>query len=163
MTLRGTQPMRARPRLFHFPTDPSSLLQTEGDNSGTLPIHYVANNLQAFQVVLDSLFRYYPRWKGINTLFQKDNDGDTPFQLACKSLSRTKVMEVVEEVLVRHTTTNGLVNDNTGNVMILAATDHRSSLDGLFFLIQRQPNSMLRMLRHRNNNNNESTRKRKRN
>ena len=134
--------------------DPSSLLQTEGDNSGTLPIHYVANNLQAFQVVLDSLFRYYPRWKGINTLFQKDNDGDTPFQLACKSLSRTKVMEVVEEVLVRHTTTNGLVNDNTGNAMILAATDDRISLDGLFFLIQRQPNSMLRMLRHRNNNNN---------
>ena len=138
--------------------DPSSLLQTEGDNSGTLPIHYVANNLQAFQVVLDSLFRYYPRWKGINTLFQKDNDGDTPFQLACKSLSRTKVMEVVEEVLVRHTTTNGLVNDNTGNAMILAATDDRISLDGLFFLIRRQPDSMLSMLRHRNNNNNNDDR-----
>ena len=46
------------------------------------------------------------------------------------------------------------MNDNFGNAMILAATDDRISLDGLFFLIQRQPNSMLSMLRHRNNNNN---------
>ena len=139
---------------FLIEWDPSSLLQTEGDNSGTLPIHYVTKNLRLFRVVLDSVIRYYPRWKGINTLFQKASNGRAPFELACDRLTRAAVMNVVEETLVRYTTTNGLVNDNTGNAMILAATDDRISLDGLFFLIRRQPNSMLSMLRHRNNNNN---------
>ena len=138
-------------------------------------------------VVLDSVIRFYPRWKGINTLFQKTNSfvWPVPFEVACDKLTRAAVMNIVEETLVRYTTTNGLVNDNTGNAMILAATDDRISLDGLFFLIRRQPDSMLSMLRHRNNNNNndrintnntgntdngsndnhgsESTRKRKRN
>ena len=140
---------------FLIEWDPSSLLQTEGD-LGTLPIHYVTNNLRSFRVVLDSVIRFYPRWKGINTLFQKSYNGvwRVPFELACDKLTRAAVMNVVEETLVRYTTTNGLVNDNTGNAMILAATDDRISLDGLFFLIRRQPDSMLSMLRHRNNNNN---------
>jgi len=38
--------------------------------------------------------------------------------------------------------------------MILAASEDTMSLDGLFFLIRRQPDTMLSMLRHRNNNNN---------
>ena len=140
---------------FLIEWDPSSLLQTEGD-LGTLPIHYVTNNLRSFRVVLDSVIRFYPRWKGINTLFQKTNSfvWRVPFELACDKLTRAAVMNVVEETLVRYTTNDGLVNDNFGNAMILAATDNRISLDGLFFLIQRQPNSMLSMLRHRNNNNN---------
>ena len=68
-------------------------------------------------------------------------------------------MEVVEELLVRYTANNGRVNTNyntnNGNAMILAASDDTISLDGLFFLIRRQPDSMLSMLRHRNNNNND--------
>ena len=143
---------------FLIEWDPSALLQTDEDGS-FLPLHWVADNLQAFQVVLDSLFRYYPRWRGINALFQKDIDGDTPFQLACESLPRTKVMEVVEEILARYTTTNGLVNttttttNNNGNAIILAASEDTMSLDGLYFLIRRQPDTMLSMLRHRNNDN----------
>ena len=138
---------------FLIEWDPSSLLQTEGD-LGTLPIHYVTDNLRSFRVVLDSVIRFYPRWKGINTLFQKTNYDRVPFKLACDKLTRAAVMKVVEETLVRYTTNDGLVNDNNGNAMILAATDDRISLDGLFFLIRRQPDSMLSMLRHRNSNNN---------
>jgi len=143
---------------FLIEWDPSSLLQTEGDrNDGTLPIHYVTHNLRSFRVVLDSVIRFYPRWKGINTLFQKTNScvWRVPFEMACDKLTRAAVMNIVEETLVRYTTNDGLMNDNNGNAMILAATDDRISLDGLFFLIRRQPDSMLSMLRHRNNNNND--------
>ena len=54
-------------------------------------------------------------------------------------LLRTKVLKVVEGILVRYTTTNGLVNTNknNGNAMILAASDNTISLDGLFSLIRR--------------------------
>ena len=135
--------------------DPSSLLIAFSvtEQCRCLPLHWVADNLQAFQVVLDCLFRYYPRWRGINTLFTVDDNGHTPFQIACIFLTHTKVMEVVEEILVQYTTNDGLVNtNNNGNAIILAASDDTMSLDGLFFLIRRQPNTMLSMVRHRNNN-----------
>ena len=43
--------------------DPSSLLIAFSvtEQCRCLPLHWVADNLQAFQVVLDCLFRYYPR------------------------------------------------------------------------------------------------------
>ena len=145
--------------------DPPSLLRTNVNNE--LPFHIVAFDgitLRSFRVVLDSLFRFYPRWKGINALFTLDNDGDTPFSLACKNLTRANVIDAVEEVLVRYTTNTGLVdgnnNDNNGNAMILAASKDTMSLDGLILLIRRQPNTMLSMVRHRNktsNNNNNGT------
>ena len=144
---------------FRFMTEwcPSALLRT--NLSGELPFHWGTHNIRKFRVVLDGYFRFYPRWKGINALFTIDNDGDTPFLLACEELTHSKVMEVVEELLVRYTANNGRVNTNyntnNGNAMILAASDDTISLDGLFFLIRRQPDSMLSMLRHRNNNNND--------
>ena len=136
---------------FLIEIDPASLLQT--DENGCLPLHWVAHTMREFRVVLDAYVRFYPRWQGINALFTIDNDGDTPFLLACELLTHTKAMEVIEELLVRYTTDNGRVNTNhntnNGNAMILAASDDTISLDGLFFLIRRQPDTMLSMLRHR--------------
>ena len=101
------------------------------------------------RIVLDCLFRYYPRWKGIHALFH-NGFNDTPFALACKLFTHTKVMLVVEEILVRYTT-NEFVDYH--NALIMLAIDDNISLDGLFFFMQRQPDSMLSMLRHRNNSN----------
>ena len=74
--------------------------------------------------------------------------------MAFDTLTRATVMEVVEEIIFQYTTNNGLLNNsnNNGNPMILAASDNTISLDGLFFLIRRQPNTMLSMVRHRDNN-----------
>ena len=133
---------------FHYMIewDPSSLLH------GQLLHHTVTGCLRSFRVVLDATIRFYPRWKGIRTLFQKENSwrGVTPFQLACDKLTRAAVMEVVEDILVRYTTNTGLVNNNNnGNAMVMAATDDTISLDGLYFSIRRQPDTMLSMLHHR--------------
>ena len=115
-------------RRFRFLTewDPSSLLRTNANNFNGLPFHCGAHNSRIFRLVFDAYVRFYPRWKGINALFTIDNYGYTPFLVACKFFTRIKVLEVVEEVLVQYTTTNGLVNtnNNNGNAMILAASDN---------------------------------------
>ena len=137
---------------------PSSLLRTNVNHE--LPFHWGTINICKFRVLIDAYFRFYPRWKGINALFAIDSDNDTPFSLACESLTRTKVGEIVEEVLVRYTTNNGMVNitnNNNGNAMILAAIDNTIGLGGLFFVIQRHPDIMSSMLRHRKEEEEEST------
>ena len=132
---------------FLIEWDPSALLQPNAYNE--LPLHLVADDLRSFRVVLDCLFRYYPRWRGTHALFH-NGFNDTPFALACKLFTHTKVMVVVEEILVRYTT-NEFVDYH--NALIMSAIDDNISLDGLYFFMRRQPDSMLSMLRHRNNNN----------
>ena len=130
--------------------DPAALLQT-GGRYNTLPFQWATCDIRAFRVVLDAYFRYYPKVGGFKALFhmgdyrKMDFVGFTPYSLACKELTRTKVLEVVEEILVRYTT-KGLCNTDNGNALILAATDDTISLDGLYFLMRRQPDTMIRML-----------------
>ena len=136
--------------------DPASLLRTNVNNES--PLHRKVGDSREFQVLLEAYFRYYPRWKGLRALFTLNNEGETPFELACEALPQPRVMEVVEEILVRYTTNTCLVNttttNNNGNAMLLAASEDTMSLDGLYFLIRRQPNTMLSMVRHRNHNSN---------
>ena len=136
---------------FRFLTEwcPSSLLQT--DENGYLPFHWSIHTIRKFRVVLEAYFQYYPKWNGLHALFSIDNIGKTPFKFACDSLSRAKVMEVVEDILVRYTTKDGLYDTNSNsNSMILTVIDDTISLDGLYFIIRRKPDAMLSMLlRHR--------------
>ena len=131
-------------RRFRFMTEwcPSSLLRTDVQNR--LPFHWGAHNIRKFRVLLEAYFRYYPKWKGLHALFSIDNDGWTPFQLACNKFTHTKVMEVVEDSLVWYST-NESVDSN--NALILAAIGDTISLDGVYFIIRRQPDKMLSMLR----------------
>ena len=81
-------------------------------------------------------------------MFSIDNDGGTPFQFACNTLTRAKVMEVVDDILVWYTTNNEpLTTNNNGNAMLVAAIDDTINLDGLYFSIRRKPATMLGMLR----------------
>eukprot|EP00751_Fragilariopsis_kerguelensis_P019343 CAMPEP_0170839086 /NCGR_PEP_ID=MMETSP0734-20130129/3785_1 /TAXON_ID=186038 /ORGANISM="Fragilariopsis kerguelensis, Strain L26-C5" /LENGTH=313 /DNA_ID=CAMNT_0011206661 /DNA_START=67 /DNA_END=1005 /DNA_ORIENTATION=- len=77
---------------FLIQWDPTSLTHTTEDNEWLpvglpvgLPLHLAAlgTNIREFQVVLEYGIRYYPNKKGITLLFQKDNDDNTPFQMAC--------------------------------------------------------------------------------
>ena len=132
--------------------DPSSLITNSSitQDYASLPLHWVTDDLQAFQIILDSLFRYYPRWRGINALFQMNNRGKSSFALACDKfrLTRTKTMEVVEGILARYTT-DGLIDHD--NALIVAAIDDNITLDGLYFLIRRQPDRMLSMRKMNSN------------
>ena len=149
--------------LLHFPEsgyylrfnylvdlDPTALLR--GDNSnGNLPLHPYApreessipdSTIEDFQLVYKAGIRYFPEKEGICILFQKDNDGDTPFSDACKLLGRDKTMKVVETTLAEK-------SDNkyvTSNVLLLAAIDDNIHLDGLYFFIRREPDLLLKLL-----------------
>lgn len=56
---------------FRFMTeyDPSSLLQID-NGYGVLPIHWTIY-AKPFEMVFDAMVRFYPKWKGLHTLFQK--------------------------------------------------------------------------------------------
>ena len=98
-----------------------------------------------FEIMLDTMFRFYPKWKGFHALFQKADFGRTAFVLACEKLTRETVIEVVETILVRFSGTTPSLN--IGDVLVMAAIDNNSSLDGLYFIMRRHPATMLSMLR----------------
>jgi ankyrin repeat protein len=90
---------------FLIEWDPTFLLlQLLDENRGYLPLHRATHfcSIQGFKSVFETGIRYYPIKKGINILFKKDNDGDTPFQYACKRFEYEQVMNVIiEDALVR--------------------------------------------------------------
>ena len=133
--------------------DPSSLLQMYNHiNIGYLPLHLVILKLSAgdlltrrikeFEIVFDAMVRFFPKWKGLHALFQKEGGGRTAFELACETLTRKTVIEVVEAILVRYSGTT-----NIGNALMMAAIDDNVNLDGLYFLMRRHPATMLSMVR----------------
>jgi hypothetical protein len=114
-----------------------------------LPIDYVAyrSSIRGFQIVFEYGIRYFPKKKGINLLFRKTNYGCTPFQQACERLGCEKVMEVVDDTLARCSTSS----DNTPpliieEALITAAIDENIHLDGVYFLIRRQPDILQKLL-----------------
>ena len=121
-----------------------------------LPFHCAANKtLQSFRIVLDYGIRYFPSRRGISLLFQKDGDGETPIQDACEEFERKDVIGVVEEVVARYSPTTPI---NSTDALLLTAIDERIHLDGVYFVLRRQPDVLTRMLPPRltNNNNNNS-------
>jgi len=131
------------PRRLRFLVEwcPQSLLHV--NEWGHLPLHnFIAANgnatrpIQNFQTVFDYCIRYYPKMKGINLLFQQDSANETPYQDAIERFGRKKVMEVVEEILTRYANTTPI---QTEEAVILAATDDRVHLDGVYFLLRRDP------------------------
>ena len=78
--------------------DLTLLLQTDED--GWLLLHWAARkSIRGFQAIFDLGIIYYPKKKGINLLFTKDEDtdvGGTPFQWACEKHGRDEVMKVIK-------------------------------------------------------------------
>ena len=132
-------------RVFQFLVewDPPSLVQT--DYYGQLPLHIAAQtNIRTFQIVFSYGIRYYPYKKGIRLLFQKDNDGDTPFQSACQQYGRERVMEIVEEILTRYHSEGTPLHIE--EALMVAAADENVHLDCSYFLLRREPDVLLRLL-----------------
>ena len=139
---------------------PTSLVQT--NENGWLPLHSVAQarSIQEFQIAFGYGIRYYPFKSGISLLFQKNNDGITPFQYACHKYGRDEmmkavdeVMNAVDEVLARYAQDTPL---NSVEALIVAAVDENIHFDCVYFLFRREPDLVLQLLPlgPSNNNNN---------
>ena len=92
-------------------------------------MHWITTNLRSFRVMVNSVIRYYPRWRGINALFQKHGYGDTPFHLACRTVTYTYQRDGSHRrtSCSVYTTSSRLVDGD--NALILAAIDDTVSLE----------------------------------
>ena len=104
--------------------------------------------LEGFRTVCDSIIRYYPKKKGIVVLFRNNGVGPftSSFALACRRFNREQVVDVIETTLTRYTTTVPL---NTADALILAAIDKTTHLDGVYFLLRRQPDILSQLRRNK--------------
>ena len=126
---------------FRFLTeiDPASLLQT--DENGLLPLHWATYAIHKFRPVCDAVFRYYPKWKGIQLLHQKETvHAQTPFQLASHYFGHTAALTIVDETLARYSET---VLPDIPKALILAASEERIHVECVYFLLKRQPDIMI--------------------
>ena len=113
-------------------------------------------------MILDTYFRYFTKERVICLLYQKNNCW-SPFRLACKLLHKHKtdtlVHDVVKQSLLQpscststSTTTTATASLssslNIGTAMMMATSDDNISLDGWYYFIWRQPDTMLSMLRN---------------
>ena len=126
--------------------EPNTL--TQSDKGGWLPIHTTVRNppftTRGFQLVFEYGIRWFPKKKGISFLFQKSKNmyNETPFQYACENLGYEKVLEVVEETLVRYSDTPV----NITEASLSAAIDDNIHLDCVYFLLRREPDVLQKLL-----------------
>ena len=118
--------------------DPNALTQT--DRFGELPFNEAT--IQGFRFVFEYGIRYFPKKKGISLLFRKQNYGGTTFQHVCSHFGYKKVMKVIVDTLACYSNTPV----NVPEALLSAALDENVHLDGVFFLLRRDPDLLLKLL-----------------
>jgi hypothetical protein len=137
--------------------DPTLLIPIQPDNGrrDLLPLHCVAasGSIQGFQIVFEYGLLYYPNKKGISILFMKDDLNCTPFQILCEQYGSEKVMEVIEDTLIRYTSSSLNLDNNTTaprlnivDALLSAAIDENVHFDCVYFLMRRHPDMVLMKL-----------------
>lgn len=127
------------------------LTQKDEDN-GCIPLQYVTihSTIQGFRAVSEAGIIYYPTKKGITLLFQKDEDDDTPFQIACRNFGRDKVTDVIEDTLFyfqrRSDDDNNNGPYNIMDALLSAAIDEDAHLDCVYFLMRQEPDLLVKLL-----------------
>ncbi|MGK3747418.1 MAG: hypothetical protein ACI90V_014282 [Bacillariaceae sp.] len=124
--------------------DPNALTHTS--RYGCLPLSYCAGSPainRGFQLAFEAGIKYFPNKKGINLLFHKNNNGKTPFQLASKKIGHDEVMEVIEDTLIIRYSDTSI---NTAEALVMAAIDQNIDLDGVYFLLRREPDVIQKLL-----------------
>ena len=81
--------------------------------------------------------------KRINLPFRNDKDGDTPFQLVCHKYGKEEVKKVIESTLVADCSD---YHYSTSRALISAAIDENISLDGVYFMLRREPDVLEKLL-----------------
>ncbi|OEU06869.1 hypothetical protein FRACYDRAFT_252769 [Fragilariopsis cylindrus CCMP1102] len=114
-----------------------------------LPLHSVTecgSTIRGFQVIFEYGILYYPIKKGISLLFQKDSGGRTPFQVACQEWGQDEVTKVIEDTLIRYSSSNNRPPFNIAEALITAAIDENVHLDCIYFMLRREPDGLQRLL-----------------
>jgi hypothetical protein len=128
--------------------DPSAL--THRNELGYSPLHYAAYNcssLRGFILVFEAGVSYYPKKRGINLLFRKSDQDDTPFKYACGKFGSEEVLKVVEDTLVRYSSSsNNTPPLNIVEALITAVIDDNVHLDCVYFLLRREPDVLQKLL-----------------
>ena len=98
--------------------------------------------LRVFLLVLMEGIRWFPRKRGIEFLFQKDDGGRTPFRRACEKHGRDEVIKVIEHCLVN------CPHDpyDTPQALLSAAVRNKIDLEGVYFLLRREPDVLAKLL-----------------
>jgi hypothetical protein len=102
------------------------------------------SSIRGFRSVFEIGILYYPKKKGINLLFRKDNYDATTFQRACEQFGYEEVMNVAEDALVRHSDTVPPPL-NIVEALITAAIDENIHLDCVYFLFRREPDVLQKL------------------
>ena len=131
--------------------DPECLFQIDRQEISPFPLQVAATrSVRYFRFLFDYFIRYFPYKKGISMLFRTNPFGyeeRSPFSIACgysTTPSQQKdVMEVVDAVLARYHSTTPI---NTIEALMLTATNPTIDLDGVYFLLRRQPEVLLKMM-----------------
>lgn len=136
---------------FFSSWDPDALARP--DSEGCLPLHYAAeySTSRDFQTVLEEGIRRFPERRGVCFLFRNVEDAHpcTPFSVACECFGRAEALKAAENALAK-CSDEPLVN--TAAATVLAAVDDAVSLDGVYFLLRRQPDTLQKLLSGKNNN-----------
>ena len=135
--------------------NPTTLLDTYVKFQPT-SLHLATMSIERFRLVFEYGIRYYPNKKGICLLFRKDDHGNTPFQLACAEFGY-EVEKVVEDTLLdcqrrRRRSEEDVDDSNTSgsynivDALVTASIDEDIHLDCVYFLIQREPDVLQKLL-----------------
>lgn len=136
---------------------PGSLLKPS--KNGWIPLHFAVDNsterihgggprdMHCFQIVLEVGIRYFPR--EIGGVFQKNNSGDTPYQMACRKFGDQNAKRAINDAIDLNQMMYGI---NTIGALIHAASEHKIHLDGVFLMLEREPSILqhYRNLKKRN-------------
>jgi hypothetical protein len=125
-----------------------------------IPLHFAANkiDIHIFRTVLKAGIQYLPmKAQGITLLFRKDDRNETPFYDACKKYGHEETIKAIEETLIDCGCYKYDDTSNTLGAFFLAATDKNIHLDGVYFLLQSDPDLAEKLLSMTINSSSSST------
>lgn len=133
--------------LFLHKLDPMSLIATLESKAyrsklqSGLPLHFSTQpkNILGFRTVFLAGFYHFPTKLGF--LFHRNRQGETPFQLACSRYGNGAVCTVakIDTSDIVGGGDCGAKTTSTKSMVISAASDEEIHLDGVYFLIRRDP------------------------
>ena len=139
--------------VFRFLVDWDPTALTELNRIGCTPLFYTPlYSIECFQSVFEAGIRYFPKKTGISLLFLQTGHSvaSTAFEHACKKFGSDNVIDVIEKTLTEYYTPNDDANANkpynTVDILLSTASDENLSLDGVYFLLRREPDILQKML-----------------
>jgi hypothetical protein len=124
--------------------DPSILKEQQWDRCFATPwaLRY---RYSAFQLALSATLRHYPRELGL--LLLKDDEGETSFQTTRNEFGKEKAWKAIKKCLDESDGSSNILEKNSESnmypFMFAAADSDTSELDLVYYLVRRNPLSLL--------------------